>query len=353
MKAMVYHGNKDIRLEDVEEPHPTQGEVKLRIDYCGICATDIEEYMFGPKFISTQPNPISGQCIPIITGHELTGTVVEIGDKAEGVHLQDRVVLDGFIHCNNCWSCSRGQYSQCMSAATVGFGRNGGLAEYMTWPASNTIVLPSEVESCDAALIEPGSVAHHAVMRGQISKDDSVAVLGTGTIGLLSLQIAKTKGATVYAVDQRAMSLNLAKEFGADGIVNSSITNAKEAILALTDGTGVDVVIDAAGGPTTPQLALDLVRRGGKVILVAIYTAQPEFDFNKIVSTETTIIGSLGYERSDVQSMVNLLASCEVKTGPLISDIISLDEVIEVGFRRMLNPTKDFFRILVSGSEKM
>ena len=353
MKAMVYHGNKDLRLQDVEEPHPTQNEVKIRIDYCGICATDIEEYMFGPKFISVQPNPVSGQCIPIITGHELTGTVVGVGDEAKGVRLQDRVVVDGFIHCNNCWSCSHGQYSQCMNAATVGFGRNGGLAEYMTWPASNTIVLPNKVESRDAALIEPGSVAHHAVMRGQISKGDSVIVLGTGTIGLLSLQIAKTKGATVYAVDQRAMSLDLAKEFGADGIVNSSIINAKEAILDLTDGIGVDVVIDAAGGSTTPHVALDWVRRGGKVILVAIYTSQPQFDFNTLVSTEKTLIGSLGYQRSDIQSTVNLVASGEVKTGPLISDIISLDEVIEVGFQRMLSPTKEFFRILVSASEKM
>lgn len=352
MKAMVYHGNKDLRLEEVDEPNPATGEVKLRIDYCGICATDIEEYMFGPNFISEGANPVSGQGIPMITGHELTGTVTKVGRGVEGVHVEDRVVVDGFIQCNDCWSCDHGRPSQCVNAAVVGFGRNGGLAEYMTWPASNAVVLPDQVASRDAALIEPGSVAHHAVMRGRISRGHTVAVLGTGTVGLLALQVAKAKGATVFAVDQRAMSLDVAKDLGADEVVNSADTDAGEAIRQLTDGVGVDIAIDAAGAPKTPHLALDLVRRGGRVVLVAIYTSEPQFDFNTIVSAEIELVGSLGYERSDIESTVELIASGEVKTDPLISDVIGLDQVIDVGFKRMLAPTKDFFRILVSPSAR-
>lgn len=351
MKAMVYHGNKDLRLEEVDEPDPAPGEVKLRIDYCGICATDIEEYMFGPNFISKGANPVSGQGIPMITGHELTGTVVDVGNGVQAVHVEDRVVVDGFIECNDCRSCDRGRYSQCANAAVVGFGRNGGLAEYMTWPASNAVVLPDQVSSREAALIEPCSVAHHAVMRGQLSGGATVVVLGTGAVGLLALQIAKAKGAAVYAVDRRTTSLDAARELGADGAVNSSDTDAGEAIRELTGG-GADVVIDAAGGPTTPHAALDMVRRGGRVVLVAIYTSEPQFDFNTIVSTETELAGSLGYERGDIEAAVELIGSGEVRTEPLVSDVIGLEQVIDVGFKQMLAPAKDLFRILVAPSAR-
>ena len=257
MKAMVYHGNKDLRLEDVEEPEAGPGEMKLRIDYCGICATDIEEYLYGPKFITVEPDQASGGDLHVVTGHELTGTVVDVGGGVNEVRPGDRVVVDGFIPCNACWWCRHGSHSQCPNAAVVGFGRDGGLAEYMTWPAANAVVLPDGVASEAAALNEPASVAYHAVARGRVAPGDRVAVLGAGTVGLLAMQAAKALGAAVYAVDQRQMSLEVAHNLGADGVVNSADDDAGEALRNWTGGSGPDVVIDAAGGRTHPVWPLN------------------------------------------------------------------------------------------------
>ena len=351
MKAMVYHGNKDLRLEEVPEPVPNAGQVKLRIDYCGICATDIEEYEYGPVFIAGDtPNPVTGRSIPIITGHELTGTVVETGEGVDAVTVEDRVVVNGIITCEECPRCREGDTTECASMTSVGFGIDGALAEYLVWPASQVVRLPDEVSSESAALVEPAAVAHHAVRRGRIQAADHVAVLGAGTIGLLTMQIARAMGARVYAVDRRAESLELARSLGADAVINAASDDPGGELARLTDGQGPDVVIDAAGGSQTPHTALQWVRNGGRVLLVAIYTSKPEFDFNSIVSTETELIGSLGYDRRDVEEVVRLIASGALKTEPLISDVITLEEVVSVGFARMMAPEKDVFRILVTPS---
>ena len=349
MKAAVYHGNRDVRVEDIEEPVPAEGEVKLRIDYCGICATDIEEYEFGPQFISHEAaHPLTGKMIPMTVGHETTGTVVETGEGVVGVRTGDRVVINGMVSCGKCRWCQEGQTTQCQSWTAVGFGRDGGLAEYMTWPASQAILLPDKVSSQAAALAEPASVAHHAVLRSRLAAGERVAVLGVGTVGMLAMQVAKSMGALVYAVDRRKMSLDLALELGADAAVNVGDADGRQALKELTDGVGPDVIIDAAGGPDTPAQAVKWVRRGGRVVLVAIYTAKPQFDFNSVVVSEAELVGSMGYLKGDVEAVVALIASGAIKTTPLISDIIGLAEVLDVGYARMRAATKDIFRILVA-----
>ena len=349
MRAMVYHGNKDLRLETVPEPDPAPGEVKLRVDLRGICATDIEEYQYGPVFITHDgPHPLTGKSLPIVTEHELTGTVVEAGASVDDIRVGDRVIAHGVLSCGRCWWCRNDREAQCPSAAFVGFSRDGGLAEYMTWPSSHLVLLPDHVTSEEAALVEPTSVACHAVHRGRPQPGEYVAVLGVGAVGMLALQVAKAAGARVCAIDRRQMSLDLARELGADATINAEVTDIAQGLKELTEGVGPDIVIDAAGGPDTTRLSVEAVRSGGRVVLVAIYTATPQFDFSSIVSKEIELIGSLAYTMSDTQEAVRLIASSEVQTRPLVSDVIGLDQVLDVGFARMLQPTKDFYRILVA-----
>ena len=351
MRAIVYHGNRDVRLETVPDPQPAPGEVKLRVDYGAICATDIEEYEYGPKFISHgPPHPITGKNIPLVPGHELTGTVVETGDGVEGLRAGDRAVLYGVVSCSKCRWCLSGFEMSCATAGVVGFARDGGLAEYLTWPAQGVIRVPDGVSSPHAALAEPAAVAYHAVHRAHVEPGVRVAVLGTGTVGMLALQAAKAAGAEIYAVDRRQMSLDLALRLGADAAINSETSDAVDALAERTDGDGPDVVIDAAGAPTTPELAVRLTRRGGTVVLVAIYTSTPPFDFNTLVIKEIDVRGSVGYVRNDITEAVSLMADGKIDAGPLVSDVIGLDEVVDVGYARMLQPTKDFFRILVDPS---
>ena len=349
MKALVYHGNKDLRLEAVPEPVPAPGEIKLRIDYCGICATDIEEYLYGPKFIfGDAPNILTGKSVPLITGHEITGTVVKA--SGDGVAEGDRVVLNTVLTCGKCHGCLTGQKTQCPNMATAGFARDGGLAEYMVWPASEAIRLPDGVSSEEAALVEPASVALHAIRRSRMSAGESVVILGCGTVGLLAMQQATAAGGHVIAVDRRRISLDMASDLGADSALDARDPDFTAKLRALNDGAGPDLVIDAAGGKNTPALAIDWARIGGRVLLVAIYTAIPKFDFNSLVAGEKEIIGSLGYERRDVEEVVGMIDAGDLHTAPLITDKIGLEEIIEKGFDRMLKPKKDVFRILVSPS---
>ncbi len=340
MKAMVYHGNRDLRLETVADPSPGEGEALLKVDYCGICATDIEEYVYGPKFLDREK-------MPIITGHEVTATVMDAPRAAARLSPGTRVALNTVLTCGACFWCSKGETQQCEQFTVVGFDRDGGLAEYLAWPTDELIPLPDNVPSEAAALIEPSGVAHHCVKRAGIRPGESVAVVGVGTVGTLAMQIVKAQGARVFAVDVRQMSLDLASSLGAEATINSAEEDAEEILRGLTDGRGADVVIDAAGGPNTPADSLKYVRRGGRVVLVAIYTSTPEFDFNSIVAQEKTVIGTIAYTRADVQASVDLIASGMLRTTPLISDRISLDDVIDVGFARMMSPTKDVYRILV------
>lgn len=351
MKALVYHGNKDLRVEDVPEPSPAPGWVKLRVDYCGICATDVEEYLYGPKFIfGDTPNPITGVKMPLITGHEVTGTVVELGRGVSSLRVGQRAVLYGVLTCGACWWCTHGQAHQCPSMAAVGFGINGGLAEYIVWPASQVIPLPANMTSEQAGLVEPGSVALHAVHRGRIQRGDNVAVLGVGTVGILAMQLARAMGARIFAIDRRQMALDLAKGLGADATINAESTDVTRALLGLTNGVGPDVVIDAAGGKETPWLAIQWARRGGRAVLVAIYTARTEVDFTAVVGAETEIVGSIAYQQAEVEEVVRLIALGAVKATPLISDTIPLEDVVSRGFARMMAPAKDVFRILVAPS---
>ena len=352
MKAMVYRGNRKLDLEEVPDPVAGYGEVVIKVDYCGICATDIEEYIYGPNFIDAhKPNMVTGEKMPFITGHEITGTVSEVGAETKKDLLGKRVVLDGILSCKKCSRCDAGDTSQCLlGMAAVGFACDGGLAEYMKWPSDQVIVLPDNVTSIEAALVEPASVAMHAVDKANIIRGHKVVIIGAGTVGLLSLQLAKNIGAYVSVIDVREVSLSKAIELGADKVINASMENVTEFSRNVSAHERPDVVIDAAGGRDTVDTAIDLVRNGGRVVLVAIYSANNIVDFNKLVGTEKEVVGSLAYVRRDVERVVNLLTEGKLHTKPLVSEVISLDEVKSKGFERMMSPDKDIFRILVKPS---
>ena len=352
MKAMVYRGNRKLDLEEVPDPVAGYGEVVIKVDYCGICATDIEEYIYGPNFIDAhKSNMVTGEKMPFITGHEITGTVSEVGAETKRDLLGKRVVIDGILSCKKCSRCDAGDTSQCLlGMAAVGFACDGGLAEYMKWPSDQVIVLPDNVTSVEAALVEPASVAMHAVDKANIIRGHKVVIIGAGTVGLLSLQLAKNIGAYVSVIDVREVSLSKAIELGADKVINASMENVTEFSRNVSAHERPDVVIDAAGGRDTADTAIDLVRNGGRVVLVAIYSANNIVDFNKLVGTEKEVVGSLAYVRRDVERVVNLLTEGKLHTKPLVSEVISLDEVKSKGFERMMSPDKDIFRILVKPS---
>ena len=339
MRALVYHGRNDIRLDQVPEPEIGPGEAKIRITNTSICATDIEEWKYGPTYITS---------VPTVMGHEVSGRVEEIRDRSSGISVGDRVMVDNVLVCGTCYFCLSGSQATCPNMEVAGLGRDGGLAEFMTWPADHLIGLPEGVKDDEAPLLEPATVAVHAVRRSGVCVGESVAVLGVGTVGALTLQAFKAAGAIVYAVDVRASSLQMAARLGADEVVDASRGDAGDRLRDLTGGIGPDFVVETAGAVGTPLDAFDWVRRAGTVVLVGIYAAKPEADFNVIVGKELRVIGSVAAGTGDMRAAVKLVADGKIRLGELVSDRISLDRVIPDGFERMASESKDVFRILVS-----
>ncbi len=346
MQALLIHGNKDIRIEDIPVPEPAPDEALLRVAGSSICATDIEEWQYGPLWAQQgAPNPISGRQIPLVLGHEITGTVeLPVGGLAEGT----RVVVNNVRTCGECFWCRRGAQATCPNMCVAGLSADGGLAEYMTWPASHLIPLPDSISSTEAPLLEPATVAVHAVRRSGVKVGDNVAVIGCGTVGLLAIQAYKASGARVIAVDVRDQSLKMAERLGADDVLDSSRFDAVEALAELTSGIGPDIVTETAGAAETPRLAIQSTRPGGTTVLVGIYTAVPKFNFNDIVGPERTIIGSVAAAPGDMEAAVRLVAESKVQLKELVSAVIPLSRVVEEGFERMIQPEKDVFRIVVT-----
>jgi len=349
MQAIVYHDNKDVRLEDIPEPNPGPGDVKLRITGTSICATDIEEWQYGPLWVQHgSPNPMTGQQTPLVLGHETAGTVAELGEGVGNVSVGDRVAINTVLTCGTCFWCMRGQQAVCPNMAVAGFMADGGLAEFMIWPADKLVPMPDSISNVEGPLLEPATVAVHGVRRSGVRPGDNVAVLGCGTVGLLTVQAFKAAGARVIAIDVREQSLKLAKELGADEIVNSrdeAVAAAK--LLELTSGIGPDIVAETAGAKETPRMAIEWTRRGGKTLLLGIYSTTPEVNFNSVVGAEITVIGSVATSPGDLEAAVELVHSGSINVKPLISDIVPLSRAMEDGFQRMLDPNKDIYRIVI------
>ena len=349
MKALRLHGNRDIRFEDIPVPEPGPGEARVRVSYSSICATDIEEWQYGPLFAQEgSPHPLTGEQLPIVLGHEIAGYVDQLGEGAEGLEVGDRVVVDDILTCGACFWCQRGQQPTCPSLCCAGLMGNGGLAEYIKWPASHLIKLPDNISDQEAPLLEPTAVAVHAARRSGVRVGDNVAVIGCGTVGLLTVQAFVATGARVIAVDVRESSIALAKSLGADETINSADHGAYDQLLELTGGIGPDIVVETAGAADTPRMAINWTRPSGTTVLVGIYAATPTFDFNEIVGTEKTVIGSVATSPGDMAKAVRMVSKGQIRVKDLISEIVPLDRVIPDGFERMIQPDKDVFRILIS-----
>jgi (R,R)-butanediol dehydrogenase/meso-butanediol dehydrogenase/diacetyl reductase len=349
VKALVYYGNKDIRLEtDWPEPVAGPGRVKLKMMSASICATDIEEWQHGPLWVAHEaPNPLSGRQVPLILGHEAAGVVEEIGEGVTGVKVGQRVAVENVETCGVCFWCKRGESAVCPSMAVFGLSADGGLAEYASWRGDQLIPLPDSISDSEASLGEPTQVAVHAVRRSGIKPGDTAAIVGCGAVGLLTLQMAKAAGVKVIAIDQRASSLELAEKLGADQVLNRATDDVESALIQSTDGVGPDFTFETAGAAQTPVDAINWTRRGGTVVLVGIYSATPKLDFNQIVGLERTVIGSVAASPGDYQMAIDMIARGVIDVSFMVSDVIPLDDVIERGFERMIQPDKDVFRIVV------
>ena len=293
MKAARYYGNRDLRIEEVEEPKVQDGTIKVQVEWCGICGTDLHEFEDGPIFCPTAaaPHPISGESVPVTLGHEFAGVVAEIGHGVEGFALGDRVVVEPYITCGTCEFCLEGRYNLCLTAGFIGLsGGGGGFSEYVVVPVERVFAL-GELSTEVGALIEPLAVGYHAVRRSGIAPGATAAVFGAGPIGLMTMACLRAIGVeTVISVEMSTIRKEKAPGAGATTVLDPSEVDVPAVIREMTGGRGVDVAFECVGASPALQAALDATRNGGTVVNVSIWGHQAEIDMFGLVMRELNLI---------------------------------------------------------------
>ena len=267
MKAGVVHAENDLRYEDIEKPVPKAGEVLIKVKYTGICGSDV------PRV-----NGTACHFYPNVLGHEFSGVVEEIGEGVTRLQKGDRVAGVPLVPCMKCPDCQKGNYSLCRHYSFIGSRRFGSFAEYVAVPESNAVKFKDEVSFEQAALFEPAAVALHGLERTGYRGGHTVAILGTGPIGMLTMQFAKIFGASrVVVFDIADEKLDLAVELGADAGVNTLEEGFMQKAMDLTDGVGYDYVYETAGSTITMKMAFELA--ANKADICFIGTPKKELTF--------------------------------------------------------------------------
>ena len=322
MKAGVLYQAHDLRLEERPRPVPAADEVLVKIKAVGICGSDMhlyEEGRIGNALLER----------PLVLGHEAAGEVVEVGAAVTGVMVGDRVALEPGIPCRRCAYCKRGEYHLCPYVRFHGVpGTDGYFAEYATIPSDFAYRLPDGLDYVQGAMLEPLAVGLQAATEGEVQPGQSVAILGSGPIGLASLQASLVRGATkTIVVDVVEKRLQMAKELGATHVVNAAQTPAVAEIVRLTEGLGADVVLETAGAVATIQQSVHAGRRGGTVVLVGI-AGEPNvpLDVVRIVRSRMRVHGCFRYV-NQYPVAVALASAGKVDVRSSVSHSFGLDEL--------------------------
>lgn len=299
MKAVVIHGPEDYRLEEAPVPQAGPGEVVIRVDHAGVCASDVKCYTGAHHFWGDDTTPGFAQP-PIVTGHEFAGEVLQLGEGARELHgleIGDMAVSEQIIPCNECRYCQSGRYWLCRKADIYGFRTDvpGSWAEYMKFPAnSRNYKLPGEMRRDHAAMVEPLGCSAHAVQRAQIQLGDVVVVAGAGAIGLGIIGVAKLLSPSLLiAIDPKDYRLEVARELGADQTMNPEKEDVVAHVQELTDGYGCDVYIDATGYPSSVLPGLLMLRKLGTFVEYGVFREPATIDWTIIGDKkELSVLGA-------------------------------------------------------------
>jgi (R,R)-butanediol dehydrogenase/meso-butanediol dehydrogenase/diacetyl reductase len=320
VKALRWHAALDLRLDDVAEPRPSAGSVVVEVAHCGICGTDLHEYLHGPVMIRPGPHPLSGHRPPMTLGHELSGVVVAVADDVTEVGIGARVAVDPCLRCGRCRWCRVGEYHICPRGGSLGLASPGGLARRVEVPAVQLNPVPDGVSLEQAALAEPLAVGLHAATRAGIRPGDHVLVLGGGPIGVACLIGARMAGAAaVYVSEPRPGRAGQALGFGATEVFDPTRHDVRREVFRRTGRTGPDVVMEATGRAPLVDLAVRTVRRGGHVVIVGIGLDAVSLDPRQLVLYERRVSGSLGYHH-DIPRVLDLMAAGRLDPAGLITD---------------------------------
>lgn len=350
MRAARFHGRGDIRVEDVPEPSVRPGTVKVEVEWCGICGTDLHEYLEGPIFAPPPgaPHPLTGETTPLILGHEFAGVVADVGDGVDDIAIGERVVVEPYIVCGRCDACEQGRYNVCVSLGFVGLsGLGGGFSQFVV--AERRWIHPlGELGTDVGALVEPLAVAHHAVRRSRARPGHTALVFGAGPIGLVTTASLRAAGVEeIIVVEPAEVRKDKATVAGATTVIDpSSGGTVEEAVLDLTAGRGADVSFECAGIDAVLASAIRSTRAGGTCVNLAIWGHDASVTMNDLVFREVSLLGSLAYA-GDHPATIELIRQGLVEPEQFITGRIDLEDIVSDGFDQLINNKEHNVKILV------
>jgi (R,R)-butanediol dehydrogenase/meso-butanediol dehydrogenase/diacetyl reductase len=351
MKAARFFAAGDIRIEDVPEPvGPGPDEVLVEVDLCGICGTDLHEYVAGPIVTPAQAHPLTGATLPQILGHEFSGRVRAVGREVDGVGEGQRVAVMPLIYCGRCVYCRSGRGHLCVRMAATGLSAaGGGLASYVVVKDYQVAVVPESMSSRAASLVEPAAVAAYGVDRVGVNGGDVVLVTGCGPVGALSALYAHLRGASVVVIaEPNANRARHAEHLGVGPVLDPAAPDFADTLLDLTDGFGVDVAVECSGTAAGLGSALDSLRASGRVVQTGLHTKPASFDAMRLSERDLSIVGSWCFPVTDWPRVIRMIASGRYDVERIVSSVISLDNVVTAGFDRLVDPVSSDLKILVS-----
>ena len=320
MKALMMYEYKKLTFTDIEKPSPKEGEVLIRIKACSVCGSDV--HGFDGSTGRRRP--------PVLMGHEASGQIEACGAGVKNYKPGDRVTFDSTIYCGECDMCRAGKVNLCSNRRVLGvscdeYNQQGCFAEYICLPEYILYKIPDNVSYVQAAMIEPLSVAYHAATRTPVRPGDKVVLFGIGTIGLLTLQVIRSFGASVIiAVDIDDSRLELAKKNGATHVINSNEVDAAEEVKKIT-GTGADIAIDATGIDATANNCIRSVGLDGRVILIGNVAPKIDFPLQYVVTRQISLFGSCA-SAGEYPQCLDLISEGKVEVDSMISKVIPLEE---------------------------
>ncbi len=340
MKALVKvrPGEGGVALEDVPEPSPKYNEIKIKVHATGICGTDM--HIFKDEYPSKYP---------VTLGHEYSGTVIEIGRDVKKFSVGDSVIsLTAVEYCGQCDYCSQGLLMLCENRLSIGSGVNGAFAEYLVVPEHLAFIVPENVSLDEAALSEPlACVVRSVIEMSKIKAGDYVFVSGPGTIGQLTMQVAKACGAKVVVAGTNfdIERLKLAEETGAYAVINVSEEDVKERSKELTFGEGYDIAYECSGAEPSAQTCLEVLKKTGQYVQVGLYGKKILFDHDLALTKEIHMVNSYASERTSWKRAIRLMRNEQLNLKPLISTKLPIEEW-EQGFNKAFN--KEGFKIFLT-----
>jgi (R,R)-butanediol dehydrogenase/meso-butanediol dehydrogenase/diacetyl reductase len=335
MRAAVYYGNSSVQIEDVPEPTVADGQVKIKVSRNGICGTDLHEFYDGPIFIPpTHPHPLTGQAMPVILGHEFSGTITEVGPGVDDLREGDRVTVEPIYRCGACRPCRSGHYNLCNSIGFHGLMADGGMAEYTVVPQNMVHALPDSVTLEDGALVEPMSVAYHAATLGQVDDQGSALIYGAGPIGIGLWFALRGLGLSEIDVVEPSATRRAAIEALGARTLDPSAVDVSGLIADRTNGQGVDAAFDAAGVAPAVKSALDCIGERRPLVSVAIYDRPLPTPLINLVLRERRIQGTICYTGDDYRAVIDLMARGHYDTTGWV-DTIPLSGVLDQGFAQL------------------